>query len=579
MPALRPSSAKPVERRITTYDLEWYPHSLELRMVGVYDERGFRWYSTITDFVNRELTSTNGGRWFYAHAGGLFDIQFVWEYLINHPEKGFEIEAVFSGSSAIIVTLRKGGKVWKFLDSFWLIRSSLAKIGEWIGIKKGGNQEKRKEVCKYPEEVCTCDPIFFAPMSELVDYNRDDVIILYEAIKFFERVLIKLGGQLEVTVASSAIGLFRKAFLTREIVTQNLENDTFRASYIGSRVEVFSRKCENANYYDINSSFPYSMTFSVPGNMTDIRATGFPSKGHYVARVKITVPDDMRIPPIPYRHVKERRIYFPTGSWTALLTKVDIELALDSGCDIDYAGEIYCFEDFNDLSEYAIQIYELRKNAKTDGEKQVLKILLNSLYGKFGERGEKTKVHVFPKTISSDWVMLRPGIWEEKIVKIVPHCHVPIASTITARSRRFLWEYMSKSESTYYCDTDGFACGINDTFDTSNELGGLKLEKVIQEGEFLAPKLYAMKQDGTWDVKAKGFPRLNYEKFCELKEGLPIKIYGRFSRIKENLNRGDIAPKESIVTKQLRNVLRPKRAFKSDGSSRPWMVSELQEKG
>lgn len=69
---------KPIKRRkIIAYDLEWWPGSLELRMVGVHDGFEFRWYRTTLEFLLNELRPETDGAWYFAHAGGLADFQFL----------------------------------------------------------------------------------------------------------------------------------------------------------------------------------------------------------------------------------------------------------------------------------------------------------------------------------------------------------------------------------------------------------------------------------------------------------------------------------------------------------------------
>src|SRR5687768_12723103 len=68
-------------RDFLTYDLEWIPGTLQVRLVGVFDGSRYRCYSSLEAFIANELTHKNRGKWFYAHAGGLADFQFVLEQL------------------------------------------------------------------------------------------------------------------------------------------------------------------------------------------------------------------------------------------------------------------------------------------------------------------------------------------------------------------------------------------------------------------------------------------------------------------------------------------------------------------
>lgn len=601
---LRPLKGKGKRRRFCTYDLEWVPGNnpekalkaglspLELRLVGVYDGRRFRHYTTIRDFLNGELTPENDGMWFYAHAGGLYDIRWVMEYLIDHQNPLIQVDAKFSGSSAIIVRVKKGERCWYFLDSYWLIRQSLRKIGKWMGRSKGGEQDSTD--------------IFYAPMSELIDYNRLDCVILWEAIRYFEKVLLGLGGQLEMTVASSAMSLFRRAFLHRTLDPVPKTNEIARQAYVASRVEVYERYCNDADYYDVNSSFPYAMTFDAPGNLINVDGD-YADSGIQIVSADVTIPD-CYIPPLPYR-TDDRRIYFPTGNWHGWFSNVDLELLQETpGARINRVYESLHFESFGDLKAYAETIYALRKASKSEAEKAVLKILLNSLYGKFAEGNVKGRFIVNPPksffTLPKaepgkpgiSYVM--PGVYEQIEHKIPPHCHVPVAMHITAIARAVLTRFMWQGSRVFYCDTDGFGVPSTDRFETSEELGGLKNEKHIHRGIFAAPKLYAYQEseDGDWSIKAKGFSRLrghryqtrdgeewidegdsrpiSYEDFVDLLEHKELYVES-FSRLKGGLKKQSISPSEILQTKRLRGSVRPKRAFHDDGTSRAWNVDEL----
>jgi hypothetical protein len=166
--------------------------------------------------------------------------------------------------------------------------------------------------------------------------------------------------------------------------------------------------------------------------------------------------------------------------------------------------------------------------------------------------------------------------------------HVPISAHITAVGRRTLFEFLSYCRDSHYCDTDGFS--TTETLSTTSELGGLKLEKLIREGTFVLPKLYRLEgkvlvgkdwkdletETPNQGVKSKGFSRPTVEKFLALKEGKEIEAV-RMNRVKEQLRKGIIKPKEVTITKRLNMTdAVPKRFTYPDGETRPWHISELK---
>ena len=497
------------KRDFLVYDMEWIPGKLEIRLVGVYDGHRYRAFYSVEDFLNALLTRDNADKWFYAHYGGMADAQFLLEYLVKHRGT-YEIDASFSGSSAIIIHVTRGALTWHFIDSFWLLRDRLAKIGETVGLEKLGEEyicdnfpecghvdyhqaryldpgdpnckhewdEDGGECIKCSKEMSHPMCVFWAPMGELKIYNERDCVILHKAIAQFEDTLMQLGGQLQMTIASCAMHLFRRKYLQSDIRTNAAVNAWARLAYTSSRVEVFQTHCHNASYYDLNSSFPYAMTFPCPGNVKRLRDKKLPKYGNiYLAECEVQVPQ-MYLPPLPYRY--DGRVFFPIGSWRSWFSNLDLELLEKRGGKILKVYQSIEFEQQTSLTDYAVDIYEKRKASKTPFEKLVFKYLLNSLYGKFGERTEKTSMILdagsnmscphTPKHRCDSWPNcvhaiagnecnnclqpLFPGCTLVTNEAELSHEWVPIAVHITARARANLEGHLwNAQEDIYYCDS------------------------------------------------------------------------------------------------------------------------------
>jgi len=585
------------ELRPIAYDLEWYPKTFEVRIVGVYDERGYRWYRTVAEFLQHEMTFKNRGRTFFAHAGGYFDVQFVLEEL-NKTHR-FSVKASFSGSSAVLVQARQDKHVWTFADSFFLMRDSLKKIGKAINIEK-------------------LDCPFDAPFDQLRHYNERDCQIVYEAILSLQEELNGLGGELRPTLASCALNLFRRSHLTLEIPTSGRLNEVLRNAYCASRVEVFRHYAPSGEYYDINSSFPFSMTKPQPGAFKGMRRTIPPGeRAIYFAYATVTVPE-CDLPPLPFK--LKGRIFFPTGTWVAWFTRTDLELLQLYGGRIDKIHKVLDFEPFTDLADYVKEIYALRKAETAKGKvnednrrmgmreqypgadfrSYTYKLLLNSLYGKFGERSEKDMLLIRPDSTkcnhggkhpdNSCMRMVSPGIWRRTDVKNVPHAHVAISAYVTSLSRALLYKHLAACSVRYYADTDSVVCGEGEKLPTSPELGDLKYEGAIREGRFICPKVYSFTAINETDdagrpkvvVKSKGFRRLGPEEFEALRNYEPVTIE-RMAGIKEGLRdlEGDRpfgGRWSKVKSKRLHKNTITKRARDGADNTRPWSVDELREK-
>ena len=579
--------------RFLTYDLEWYPHTFEERLVGVFDGKRYRSYPTTLEFLRNELTKKNRGKIFFAHAGGLADAQFILKEFIKRQNPGYKLTATFSGSSAVIIRISNGRNSWTFCDSLWLLKAGLSKIGRSLGLEKGGADYFCSNFpnCSHPlkkDGGPSC--IFYSPIPILRDYNALDCRILYTAIMRLQDELLALGGLLMPTIASSALMLFRCAFLERDIDTDHRLNEKMRESYIASRVEVIQAECGEADYYDINSSFPFSMTEKLPAAFLGESKTWDEHRPTDIIKATVTIPK-MHIPPIPVRIQTKgyRRVFFPTGTFTRWMTTPDVRMVLNSGGTIERIHKVYRFDEFHEMGNYVQAVYEMRRRTDDPFSRIVYKLLMNSLYGKFGESSDKQKVLINPKRKPKNATPgLIKGVWFVDEVVNVAHAHVPIAAHITANSRGLITEYLQESDNAYYCDTDSIV--TTSSFETGDKLGELKHEKHIESGTFLAPKLYRLFPGP--EIRAKGFPKLSDDEFSRLKEGGSVEVE-RMIRIRENLRLGITQPREEKTRKRTlshlpqdrlrelgvpeRLALRPKRAPEKGGSTRAWDVGELEE--
>lgn len=610
-------------RNYLVYDLEWVPGKfdpdghMDVRLCGVYDGNRYRCYRSVEAFLQNELTHANRGKWFYAHAGGLADIQFVLEVML--AKKGYRIKASCSGSSLIIVHVSRGKHSWHFVDSFWLLQEKLSNIGKYVGIDKGMQMdpvckddgwyatnadgrpisgphptkwEADKEQTKFLEEWYRS-----APLEELRAYNEIDCVILYTAIRQFEDVLYQLGGQLKMTQASCAMELFRRRYLSRDINTHQWVNTNAREAYFASRVEVLAKECNDAWYYDVNSSFPYAMTFPIPGDLMGT-SSRMPDHGIFISRVKIEVPESY-LPPIPTR--LNGRLFFPVGRWEGWLSSVDIELLQSEGGKILHHEESMLFEERLDCKDYAEHLYKLRAES-TGIMAFACKRLMNALYGKFAECEYKSSIEIdppSPKSEAEGWRMLFPGAFLVERKVPVPHMHVPISTHITAIARRTLYRYMGFSPDLHYCDTDGFSSSV-ELKSVDGKLGYIKLEKMIKHGRFVTQKTYDLEtHDGKHVVKAKGFRKMSPQEFgkmtayldavddgsiesmsfserAKLLESTEIE-YTRMARSRELFRNRKTRPQEMTIGKKLRTDTLSKRCFYPDGQSRPWTMDELRD--
>lgn len=596
---------------ITTYDFEWTttsPH--RIRLCGAYDERRYRAYSTIEAFLEGELIPENYGRRFYAHFGGASDMVFMIMPLLRSRRK-FTIKAAFNSSSAIIVEISEPGddpnRKWVFLDSFWTMRVGLAKIGKWLG---RGFEKGEVDFNNDPIEV-------------LKPYNEQDCRILWEALDRLQTLVLGLGGELGPTIASTALRIILRKYLSGPLENSSVVDDWIRPGYCASKSMVYRGRCETAKYYDINSSFPTSMSAGpLPGKLIN-GWNALPKnldQKLWAAKVRVKVKDQYN-PPLPFREPKTDRVLFPCGEFDTTICDEDFKCG---DFEITKVYSVRQFEERYDLVDFASDMYRLRLESDQEGfESQAFKILANSGYGKWAEQSLKQSLLVRPAKIDPNWpveFILAPHIYLVEEDVPVNHSHVPWAVWITARSRRYLRELEMKAlqqGELYYSDCDAVLSQASfpkspypDTYKhgnvvamTGRALGELKLEAEVAKGRFLGSKLYALeladakKEEDRFRVKAKGFSRqvseggekkaLTYEDFISLEEGNKVNVM-RMKRIRELLRNASRKSKKSeeisyepesiIMQKQIHlGKLRPKRCPLPGNDSRPWNVNELEQ--
>lgn len=613
------NTKKPKKQSLIVYDLEWVPETYKLRLAGVYDGLRYQSFASVRGLLNFLLQPKHEKCLFLAHAGGLADMHFLLEQLQQH--KAIHVTAAFSGSSAIVVKVTWQGRTYTFLDSYWLLRDKLAHLAPYTGVKKdrGAYKCDSYPACGHVGRACMSAPecgcdegpeplcMFTAPIHILTDYNERDCLILWRALDLFQDMLIdEMGTEMRSTIASTALGLFRTKYLETNITTDPARNDRLRASYDASRVEVIRpRLLTEGRYYDVNSSFPFAMTFPCPGEYLGQSRT-LPDNDSvlYFADVTVSVPD-MFLPPLPAKG-KDGRTFFPVGTWRRLYAKPDLELLQKTGGRIEAVHEVTLFHPFGDLAHYALDLYARRAKAKAEGKSflaLLIKYLLNSCYGKFGEHREKQQLVLHPYTegcphngahdelvngcaVASCVEPLFPGCILVTEERQIAHEHVAIASHITSIARRTLYETILApcGEDIYYTDTDS---GVTTReLPEGKKLGELKLEKIVSPGiasdgsptpagRFIQPKLYEL----GGEIKSKGFSRLTRVQFEDLIEGREVEVERMF-RVKETARelRGFGAHGKKFGKKIHVGASRPKRQSDGENMTRPWTFKEINER-
>lgn len=206
------------------------------------------------------------------------------------------------------------------------------------------------------------------------------------------------------------------------------------------------------------------------------------------------------------------------GTWEGWINSLEMDNAMNYG----YTFEIlkgYEFKKGNIFKEYIERLYNLRlQYSKGHPMNLIAKLLMNSLYGKFGMKLEFTEISIYDTStdegkdffeemldqyqetihdyikIGNKYLIVRNSLFPLKYNEELDKYHgqdinIAIASAITAGARVHMSKFKNNPDfNLYYSDTDSgvFDQPLPAEF-VGNKLGQFKLEYVLTKAIFLAP--------------------------------------------------------------------------------------------
>lgn len=567
------------------YNGQTYTPFWDRYKTGHWDSRYWEEHGCIDLLMRYVLTEPFRGSHIYAHNGGRFDYLFFIPWLMNIGRGlgyGFSILPMASGIQVLEVTRDDKKSGWTFLDSVRLIPMSLDKADKTFG--GDGKTSVGTEGLNTPEWE----------REAWEGYNGQDCIKLYNVLdKFHSYVEHSLGSEVGITAPSTSMKLFRRKY-QKEPIQRHLDHHEFaRASYFGGRVEVYRKQGVDLRYYDFNSSYPAAMLEVMPVGEA-ISIVGEPPAKFLEAReftgivkARVSIPDDCNIPPLPFR--VHDKLCFPVGDFEGVWDWSELQLVQECGGTFDILESVW-FHAKPVFEEMVRELYSYRDKSSPKyepGLAEIAKLMLNSLYGKYGMKPNRRKILI--AGCDEIPVMAKPAtgdpdslVWYVDEETDAPYIIPQIASHVTALARARLWRNMYRVERErlgriYYCDTDSMLTDA--ILPSSSKLGELKDEfpGKLLEGMFVAPKVYMIRDgQGLEKVVAKGFNKehRNLSTLLKLAAGEVLQ-YKRLEKL-GSLARADFArgPRMADVSKSM-TMTNDKRIFSDDGTSRPIKVSRL----
>lgn len=460
------------------------------------------WWEFYTALV-REHKEEKQLRRIYAHNGANFDwLSFlIWAH--DEPSIGMDnLNYIFSGTSGIGANVRLNGITIRLRDSLKLLPQSLAKLSKTFGIR-----HMKIDIDVLPEILKQTDP------ARYWEYLKNDTLAVQEIIKAFWDLLYRMVGnigELPMTIAALSMRLWRMT-LEKPIMTpwHNKLKELERRAYTGGRSECYAVGRASVEVYDANSEYPAVMLAGIyPLSYRGYWTKRYRGKhGIYHIRFRQYNTD---LKPVLRDELSHEFTYEGEGVYT----KPEIDKMISVGGEILEVKIGYIYRHMGNPFEHFISSWwATRLNAQRKGDHAlayVCKILMNSLYGKFGqqEEGWALKLMSVPDLVA----LVKAGT---AVISVGPFVMVSekrksettfvgIAAYITANARLHLYAAMEKAQSAggilWATDTDSIHVENCPPILTGAALGEWKKE---YEGNavYLGKKLYAY-EDGT--IKAKG---------------------------------------------------------------------------
>jgi len=371
-------------------------------------------------------------------------------------------------------------------------------------------------------------------MEKLVVYCRRDVDIMVSCWRHW-MIFIDDNkcGSFKPTIASTAFGAWRHRFMpcTVYIHSDPLSLELERESYRGGRTEckfVGNPGPGLYHYLDINNMYGYVLQkYDFPaGHWNSSEKCSLWHLAYKLQRYCVTARVTIDIGENVFPMKINKHTAYPLGEFTTTLTTPELKYCINKG----WLKEVHAYSWYRKaplFEEYVTEFRGLREKYQAAGNKgyeKIVKMLINGLYGKFGQRGmDQEKIgDCDPETMMREQVYdtvddeyyeliyLAGTIFRERHRGEANNSFPAIAAHVTAYARLYLAWFMSKVPAghLFYVDTDslivdqvGYDCLVD--YIDPGAIGKLKVECQSPWLSIRAPKDYEM--EGR--IKMKGIKK------------------------------------------------------------------------
>lgn len=490
-------------------DVDIHRFRLGFSLFCQYDDKGNmitiekkRWYSNI-EFLSyiEKLSCEFKGLHLIAH-NVYFDLQAL-GFFKYFREKGWRVSFIYEQGLTFILKCYQGKNELLVISSTNFYKTSIENLGKLLGLEKlsiAFDQSSEKELMMYCQ--------------------RDTEILRISMENFYSFLRDNDYGGFALTTASQAFKTFRSKFMSTDIyVHNNKDVDSLELSgYFGGRCECFRiGKLPQSEYVtvDVNSMYPYVMrNHKYPTKLLAYYQTN--DLDHlkecltkYSVMARVWLHTNQNIYPVRYN----KKLVFPVGTFETTLCTGSLKKAIKKG-HIIHIKEYAVYKQADIFSEYVNALYKKRQDLQLDDNPiwvRLVKDLLNSLYGKFGQRIALQEIeddfsetdylrqdilNLVTRRVCTNYVLLNTRIRETGLTKGGLSSYA-IAAHVTDYARCLIQHYIDIAgpDQVYYCDTDSMkipktALKNLKGYLSEHKLGALKIESETCNLELKGCKSY-----------------------------------------------------------------------------------------
>lgn len=489
-------------------------------LADIYNPITRRHYTTtsIHDFF-KQLLKLGGGIYYFHNLK--FDGQFILHYILRNGYKYTNAKKINVGEFYSLISDRGVYYMIKVAIGYYRGKKVICEFRD-SSKKINGSVEQIANDYKLPIKKGSID--YNAHHEKSGEVSTDDIDYIHGDTEIIGVVLLdqhKL-GMTKLTTSSDSLGVY-KDFLRGNyrnfFPVVDYETDCFfRSAYRGGVVQVNEHVAgltlNTPIYaYDVNSMYPSVMATAILpyGIPKKFNGKPKPTKAYPIYIVEVEVCFDLKKghrPTLLRKSLGFKKIEYVSSTHGEVelfvVTSVDLALLFTHYeiHEIHYNGGYYFHGSTKLFTDFIKPLYK-QKCESTGAVKAQAKLILNSLYGKFGTNPKHVERIPY---LNGDVLTFKNGV-----TTIEEPEYTAMAAFITAYARKKLFESIHDNiDSFIYCDTDSIhitAMAKNIEIDDV-ALGCWSLEKIYVKSRYLAQKTYmGEKENGERDIKICGAPK------------------------------------------------------------------------